>query len=271
MQPRLQRRVQRYGWDKAAEHYEAFWRDQLRPSQVRLLEMAAAAPGERVLDIACGTGLATFPVAETVGSNGHVLATDLSQKMVDAVAAGAAERGLDHVSTERADAESLGVADGTFDLALDALGLMYVPDPLAALREMHRALRPGGRAVCSVWGARNQCGWAEIFPIVDRRVESEVCPMFFQLGTQDVLEAEFRSAGFEDVESDRLSVTLRYDSAATAIGAAFAGGPVALAYSRFDDTTRNEAHAEYLESIEAYRHGEAFEIPGEFVVTRGRR
>ena len=62
---------------------------------------------------------------------------------------------------------------------------------------------------------------------------------------------------------------MHYDSADDAIGAAFAGGPVALAYSRFDETTRREAHAEYLVSIEAYRKGDRYEIPGEFVVVRG--
>jgi hypothetical protein len=64
---------------------------------------------------------------------------------------------------------------------------------------------------------------------------------------------------------------LRYSTADDACGAAFAGGPVALAYSRFDDETRREAHAEYLASIEAYRRGERYEIPGEFVVAKGRK
>jgi ubiquinone/menaquinone biosynthesis C-methylase UbiE len=56
MDPRVQRRVQRYGWDKAAGFYEWFWRQQLAPAQTRLLERAALRPGDRVIDIACGTG-----------------------------------------------------------------------------------------------------------------------------------------------------------------------------------------------------------------------
>jgi hypothetical protein len=63
---------------------------------------------------------------------------------------------------------------------------------------------------------------------------------------------------------------LRYDSARHAVAAAFAGGPVALAYSRFDDRTRAEAHAEYLASIEPYNRGSGYEIPGEFVIASGR-
>ena len=76
-------------------------------------------------------------------------------------------------------------------------------------------------------------------------------------------------AGFTDIEVERLAVTLHYDSADEAVGAAFAGGPVALAYSRFDSQTRDEAHAEYLQSIAAFRDGDEYDVPGEFVVIRG--
>ncbi|MBT8399675.1 MAG: dimethylmenaquinone methyltransferase, partial [Rhodothermia bacterium] len=151
---------------------------------------------------------------------------------------------------------------------LCGLGLMYVPDPISCLREMHRVLGNGKRAVTAVWGRRERCGWAEVFPIVDRRVASEVCPMFFQFGTGDASLFAFKQAGFEDIELERLSVTLHYESADEACAAVFAGGPVALAYRKFDDDTRRAAHAEYLASIEPHRVGRGYEIPGEYVITR---
>jgi ubiquinone/menaquinone biosynthesis C-methylase UbiE len=271
MDARLQRRVQRYGWDKAATAYERYWADQLAPAQQRLLTLAELRPGEHVLDVACGTGLVTFPAAEAVGPTGSVVATDLSEAMVAQVASAAAERGLRHVTAARMDAESLEFADGSFDVVLCALGLMYVPDPSAALREMHRVLRPGGRAVAAVWGARNKCGWAEIFPIVDRRVASEVCPMFFQLGTGDALRHLMEHADFTAITADRLSTVLHYGSGDEACGAAFVGGPVALAYSRFDGPTQDAVHGEYLQSISHWRYGTGFDVPGEFVVSRGVR
>jgi SAM-dependent methyltransferase len=190
--------------------------------------------------------------------------------MVDAMRERAVREGVT-LDARRMDAEQLDLPAGSFDVALCALGLMYCPDPLAALREMHRVLRPGGRAAAAVWGARRNCGWAEIFPIVERRVASEVCPLFFQLGNGDALADTFAAAGFSQVRAERLTVLLTYDSDADAIGAAFAGGPVALAYSRFDETQRAEAHAEYLESIADFRRGEGFAIPGEYVVASGVR
>jgi ubiquinone/menaquinone biosynthesis C-methylase UbiE len=269
MEARLQRRVQRYGWDKAATHYERFWREQLAPAQEKLIELAAPQVGQRILDVACGTGLVTIPLARSVGPSGAVVATDLADAMVAAVAAEAARLGLHQITARRMDAEALDFPDQSFDAAVCALGLMYVPDAAQALREMARVVRPGGRVVAAVWGRRDRCGWAEIFPIVDRRVASEVCPMFFQLGTGETLGVTMRRAGLADVDVVRLASVLRYASAEEAVGAAFAGGPVALAYSRFDEGMRNDAHEEYLQSIEPWRTGDGYEVPGEFVVASG--
>jgi len=269
MDPRLQLRVQRYGWDRAAADYEAGWAEQLRPAQQLLMSMAALQPGERVLDLACGTGLVTFPAAEAVGVGGQVAATDISEAMVTMVTEAAASRGLGHVTAQRADAESFPFDDASFDAVLCGLGLMYAPDPMASLAGARRVLRPGGRYVAAVWGDRRRCGWAEIFPIVEKRVTSEVCPLFFQLGTGDALALRMEMAGYGGVATERIETVLEYDSEAAALGAAFIGGPVAMAYSRFDEATRAEAHAEYLDSIRGYRAGEGYRIPGEFVVVRG--
>jgi ubiquinone/menaquinone biosynthesis C-methylase UbiE len=270
MDPRLQRRVQRYGWDRAVTAYEEGWSAQLEPAHSLMLDMVALRPGERVLDVACGTGLISFRVAETVGRRGAVVGTDISGEMVEAARGSAAKRGLNNASFERSDAEELPFADASFDAAVCGLGLMYVPDPVKALCEMRRLLRPGGRAAAAVWGARRNCGWAEIFPITDARVASEVCPMFFHLGTKDILARTFAQAGFTDVRLERVQTTLHYASSDDALGAVFRGGPVALAYSRFDDATRRAVHAEYLDSIAAYRTGGGYRVPGEFVVAAAR-
>ncbi len=272
MDARLQLRVQRYGWDRASQDYEPGWRDQLAPAHAILLEMAALQPGERVIETACGTGLVTIPAAEAVGPTGRVEATDLSRVMIERLEGRCAELGLaDRVNARRMGAEELDYADAEFDAALCALGLMYVPDPLNALSEMYRVLAPGGRAVAAVWGERRNCGWAGIFPVVDSRVETEVCPLFFALGSGGSLERHFERAGFTGIRSERLSTTLEYPNERAALRAAFEGGPVAMAYGRFDDATRAEAHRDYLETIADFRDGDGYRIPGEFVVVRGAK
>jgi ubiquinone/menaquinone biosynthesis C-methylase UbiE len=267
---KVHRWVQRQGWDRAVCHYQTFWQEQLRPAHERVLAAADLRPGQQVIDIACGTGMVTLPAATAVGPDGHVLATDLSQKMVDDTGKRARLAGLANVEARRCDAEQLD-ATGPFDVALCSLGLMYVPSPPAALREMRRVLRSGAAAVVSVWGQRRNCGWAELFPIVDARVSSDVCPMFFALGADNYLADLIEDAGFTDVDQARLSVELVYPDAAAALGAAFLGGPVALAYSRFDDATKASVHDDYLASIAPYRDGATYRVPGEFVIATGRR
>lgn len=77
--------------------------------------------------------------------------------------------------------------------------------------------------------------------------------------------------GVQDVVVERIATTLDYDSGGGACGAAFAGGPVALAYSRFDKATRDAAHREYPESIAEWKRGAGYRVPGEFVVASGLR
>lgn len=272
MDARLQRRIQRYGWDKAANHYEDGWQESLAPVHARLLDIADAKPGETVLDIACGTGLVTFPIAEAVTTSGHVIATDISATMIDIISSRASELGAQHVDAFRADAENLAeIDDKTVDLVTCALGLMYFPEPEAAMAEILRVLKPGGRMVCSVWGARTACGWADIFPIVDARVNSSVCPMFFRLGTGDTLVNEMTSLGVSDIASERMDVHLPFRNDQLAADAAFLGGPVALAYARFEEADKLEARQDYLDSIAHYLTPQGYRVPGEFVLVSGTK
>lgn len=273
MQAALQLRVQRYGWDRAAAQYDAGWREALAPATEALLAEAALQPGERVLDVACGTGVLTRAALRAVGPGGNVVASDLSQQMLDLAAQRLAAEGLPLPRLLRADAQALAqqVPEASFDVLLCGLGLMYLPDPEAALAALVPCLRPGGRLIASVWGERRDCGWAEIFPIVDRRVQSEVCPMFFRLGGGTALSDALRQAGLSELRDRRLRTWLSYDGARSACDAAFIGGPVALAYSRFDRRTREAVQAEYLSSIDRWGEGGRYRLPGSFVIASGVR
>jgi len=268
---RFHLRVQRYGWDLAATTYDNGWVPLLTPHAATCIDDLGLAPGERLLDVATGPGTAAFLAAERVGAAGSVVGTDIAEKMVRLAAARAAERGLDQVRFERAEMEAPVVPAASFDAAVCAFGLMFAADAGAALREMYRALRPGGRLSVVVWGRRARCGWADVFPIVARRVTSEVCPLFFSLGNPGAMAAALTAAGFEDVRHESQAHTLAWPDADQAVEAMLGGGAVALAYTKFTPEVRAEVRAEYAASIEPYREGGGYRIPAELVFATARK
>jgi SAM-dependent methyltransferase len=170
MEAKFQRRIQRYGWDRAVGSYEPGWQAQLTPAHDLMLKMMPLQPGERVLDVACGTGLVSLRLAAGVGEQGCVVGTDISERMVEAASNIAGKQDIRNVQFCRHDAEALPFPDASFDAAVCALGLKYVPDPVRALREMRRLVKSDGRVAIAVWGARQRCGWAAVFLITDTRV-----------------------------------------------------------------------------------------------------
>lgn len=131
-----------------------------------------------------------------------------------------------------------------------------------------------GRTALGSCSTITYAAWAAKLGIQVSSLEVEVQTDYDSDGFHGLGEAQqltLEAAGFSDVTTERISTSLQYETAADALGAAFAGGPVALAYSRFDDQTRDEAHSEYLASIAPYRDGDSYQIPGEFVVTCGFR
>ena len=113
----------------------------------RLREILEAKLGERILEVGPGTGYYSLDVAEWVGPDGRLDILDLQQEMLDHTMRRAGERGLGNVTPSRSDATSLPYDDGSFDAAFLVTVLGEIPDQDAALRELARVLRPGGRLV----------------------------------------------------------------------------------------------------------------------------
>jgi SAM-dependent methyltransferase len=271
MDARVFRRVQRYGWDAAAQAYDRDWVPLLERLTESCVARAEPRPGARVLDLATGTGVGAFAAARAVGPAGEVTGLDVSEQMVALAASRAGSVGVDNVTFRRSDMEATGAAEGAYDAVTCAFGLMFAAERAAAFAEIARVTAPGGRISVCVWGRRAACGFAEVFPIVDAHVDSEVCPLFFSLGVPGALTASFARAGLADVVEESVPVTLSWASADEACAAMLEGGAVALAWKRFSSETRALVRAQYLASLEPFRRGERYDVAAEVMFATARR
>src|SRR5262249_1850701 len=122
-----------------------------RPWAEALLTLAALQPGERILDVACGTGVVARLAAVQVGPTGQVRGVDLNPGMLAVARSVPAPTGA-VITWQEGTATALPLEDAAFDVVLCQQGLQFFPDRVAALQEMHRVLVPGGRLALSVWG-----------------------------------------------------------------------------------------------------------------------
>lgn len=138
-------------WDRMAETYVREIDRRFVPVLAAVLERAELSAGQRVLDLGTGTGSLAIEAARLVGPDGQVIATDISPEMREAASRRFAALGLSNAEVVAGRAEALPAEDGSVDVVLASLSLMYVIDRAEAAREIARVLRPGGRMVAAVW------------------------------------------------------------------------------------------------------------------------
>jgi arsenite methyltransferase len=186
--------------DKIVEQLEVVYRsrDVLRRRKL-VYEALGARPGDRILDVGCGPGFYSRELLDQVGRDGSVTGVDQSPAML--AVAGRRCEGHGNVRFEEGDATALPVESGGFDRALSVQVLEYVEDAPAALAEMHRALRPGGRVVIwdvdwatVSWHSGDPDRMARVLEVWDDHLADPSLPR--------TLAASLRAAGFEDVRMD---------------------------------------------------------------------
>lgn len=170
------------------------------------VDVAFPAPGVRILDLACGSGAPSIPLAKLVQPGGLVVGLDLSQEPLKVSSRRALERGLANVCYLRADAQKLPFADRQFDRVVSRHGVMFFPDVELAFREAARVLRPGGTIGIITWGPFEQPYFAATAAIVMRHVGMPLPPgaePMFRFADPESLARPLRQAGFEYVSAER--------------------------------------------------------------------
>jgi SAM-dependent methyltransferase len=197
-------------WAEHADRYEHAGRRQER----HLLEAGVMEPGDRVLDIGCGTGKSTRDAARVV-ADGSAHGVDLSARMLEEARARSAAEGLTNVRFEQADAQVHPFDTGAYDAVISSYGTMFFGDPVAAFGNIGAALRPGGRLAMLVWRelARNE--WVREIrgALAAGRTLPEPppeAPTPFALADADRVRRILGAAGFTDVALDAVDEPLEF-------------------------------------------------------------
>lgn len=198
-----------------AEAYEQFFVPAMfAPWTPMLLKHAAPRPGERVLDVACGTGIVARKVAPIVGAEGTVVALDLSSVMLD-VARGLPVPAGARIEWREGNAQALPLPDDAFDLVLCQHGLQFFSDRRAAVREMQRVLARAGRVVLSVWqGVERHPLYETLAEVTARHLGTSIGAVSpqFSLGDAAELRTLLNAAGFRRVEIATESLAVCFPS-----------------------------------------------------------
>jgi len=209
--------------------YVNFWNEVLAPKFIRFKHIfidgltkhsEAVFPtlpvrqGDRVLDVGCGFGDTAIKLANLVGPTGRVVGIDCCDEFLDFAKADAAEKNLTNVSFQRGDAE-IALPVNEYDFVFARFGTMFFTNPVAAMRNMRRALRPGGRMVHIVWRTREDNPWLSMAKDVVLRFlpppgeGAQTCgPGPFSMSNEQMVRGMMRSAGYDEIEFHRVDAPI---------------------------------------------------------------
>jgi ubiquinone/menaquinone biosynthesis C-methylase UbiE len=260
------------GWDERHAYFEEI----ARPVTECMLARIAPSPGDMILDVAAGTGIAGLAAAARVGPTGRVIVSDFAAPMVEAATRHADAMGIGNVECRLLDAEQLDLPDESIDGVLCRWGYMLMGNPGAALREAHRVLRGGGRIAFAVFAGPQENPWASIPAriLVERghmAPPEPGAPGILALADRDRLRQLTSGAGFDEVTIEAVDFVVRgsdFDDYWALLS--HTAGPIAAAIGRLPSDARDSARAAVAEAVSRFA-GEEIRIPAQSLVVSAAR
>jgi SAM-dependent methyltransferase len=243
----------------------------------KMLAATAPAPGERVLELACGPGAVGIAAAPLVAPAGEVVCSDVAAAMTEIAAERAQARGLTNVRTRVLDLDAIDEPDASFDVVVCREGWMFAADHAGAAREFRRVLAPGGRIAVAVWGPRDRNPWlGVVFDAVGEELGIELPPPgvhgLFALAEAGEVDALLRAAQFAEVTIDAVDVPLRTGSfdewweRTSALA-----GPLAAMLAMFDANAQRALRARLVDAVAPYETDGGLSFPGVALLATARR
>jgi SAM-dependent methyltransferase len=269
----------RVQWDSCAGGWNyqsakiARW---LREPTDAMLAMAGIKQGDRVLDVAAGSGDQTLDILRRVGPRGHVLATDLSAEILKLAEQNVVRAGYTNAAFQVGDGEALNFDAADFDAVVSRLGLMFFPNPEVGLRQMQRALKRSGRACVMVFGAPegNACvriAMATAFKHAALPPRDPFSPGgLLSLGKPGRLDTLFKEAGFSRISTTKVSAPFILPSVDDYLAFLRASaGPILQILGRLDQAARAAAWDDIRERLNVFANADGWAGPNELLLTVG--
>jgi SAM-dependent methyltransferase len=268
-------------WQTAAQAWQRWgsvlssW---LGPATELMLDMANIGEGDHVLDVAAGTGQQTLSAARRIGAKGSVLATDISQNILEFAAETAEKEGLTNIETRVLDGESTSdLPENSFNAAISRVGLIYFPDKNKALSGIHQALKPGGKFATITYSIPEKNEFFSI-PVSIIRRRAKLPPPLpgqpgpFSLGSQGIIAAEFEKAGFKNIAVRVLPAPLHLSSATECVRFEQESfGALHQMLSSLNEQECKDTWQEIEETLKKFENSGKFIGPCELVIASGEK
>jgi len=237
-------------WDRTAAFYGQAGPPIFSISAQRLLELMSLEPGDRLLDVACGTGAVAIPAAKQVGPSGQVTATDYSPGMVAEAEKEAKKHGLSNITCACMEAQNLEFPADSFDALTCGFSLFFFPDMRRALAEMARVLVPEGKLGLSLWG---KGAIVPQWPILGETIKEHglrpVVPNPIAWRPEDI-EALLTSAGFSHIEIVEERYDFSFREASEVWEFTLSVGPIEVMLEQLSENKRQEFIEAFLSRIQ---------------------
>lgn len=241
------------------------------PWALDAVRWAGVKRGEHVLDVACGPGVATWPSADLVGITGRVVGLDNDPGMISVATALPLTHAGAHPEWQCASAQELPFPAQSFDVVLCLQGLQLFPDHVAAMREMVRVLRPGGRLLMTIWCGLHQCKGYEamVMALEDRNIDASAARKPFSLGNEGKLLQSCKDAGLTNISIRIEKKLAQFSSAVAFLNAISRGAPSSrFAMAKLKPEQISEFHRDVTQRLSCYSLDGAVHFPMEsFVIT----
>jgi ubiquinone/menaquinone biosynthesis C-methylase UbiE len=229
------------------------------PFAARLIADLEITPGSAVLDLACGTGVVSRLAAQAAGTAGTVTGVDIGAPMLEVARSQSADADSASITYLEGSALDLPAADRSFDFATCHHGFQFFPDRVAAIKELHRVLRPGGRVAIACWTRLED---TPVFKAICEALQLHVSEQAGQMmnspfsvpGTE--LTGLLEAAGFTQVQVECVELIASFQAVPDFGARVIAAGPVAAEFNQAPNDAREAVAAAVMTAAERYTNGD---------------